>query len=71
MLSDATVKGTDGPANCLKQATSTEAEQPVFRVATEEHWMEYLMQSASRKVPPTSLLLPGKWGHLYNLAVWH
>lgn len=55
MLSIATVKGSDGPANCFRQVPSTEAEQPLLKVAFEELWVECPMQSASRKVPSSHL----------------
>jgi len=49
------IKGSDGPANCLGEVPSTEPEQPLFRVALEELWVECPMQSVSRKVASSHL----------------
>ena len=57
MLNIATVQGNDGPANCFRQVPFTEAEQPLFRLAFEELWVECPMQSASRKVSSSHLPL--------------
>lgn len=55
MLSFATFQGSDGPSNCFRQVPSTEAEQPLFRVAFEELWVECPMQLVSRKVSSSHL----------------
>lgn len=40
MLRVATVKGSDGTNTCLRKVPSTEAEQPLFKFAFGEPWVE-------------------------------